>query len=69
LKVLIGDFPVVTPATIIAWQNQNLKLDVEDQGAYAFQSWNIMGPRSRTYLVPPLNATARPKIIARFVPV
>lgn len=66
LKVLVGDFAVVTPATIVAWQNQNLKLDVEDQGAYVFQSWNIKGPRQRTYLVPPLNATANPKIIARF---
>jgi hypothetical protein len=56
----------VTPATIVAWQNQNLKLEVVDQGAFVFQSWNIGGPRQRTYLVPPLNATAKPKIIARF---
>ena len=66
LTVLVGDFPVVTPATIIAWQNQNLKLDVEDQGEFVFQSWNIGGPRERRFLVPPVNATANPKIIARF---
>ena len=66
LKVLVGDFIVVTPATIIAWQNQNLKIEAEDQGEFVFQSWNIKGPRQRTYLVPPLNTTANPKIIARF---
>ena len=67
LKVLVGDFTVVTPATIVAWQNQNLKLEAEDQGAFVFQSWNIKGPRQQTYLVPPLNLTANPKIIARFI--
>ena len=65
LVVLVGDFPVVTPATIVAWQNQSLKIDVEDQGAFVFQSWNIGGPRSRRFLVPAANTT-NPKIIARF---
>jgi PKD repeat protein len=65
LNVLVSDFNVVAPATITAWQNQHLKIDVEDQGSYVFNSWNIGGSRQRMYLVPPLNST-NPKIIARF---
>jgi hypothetical protein len=68
MKVLIGDFNVVTPTTIVAWQNQNLKLEVEDQGSFVFKSWNIGGPRLRSYLVPPLNTT-KPKIVAVFTKV
>ena len=65
LKVLVGDFNVVTPKTIVAWQNQNLKLEVEDQGSFVFDSWNIGGPRERTFLVPPVNTT-NPRIVAVF---
>jgi hypothetical protein len=65
MKVLIGDINVITPTTIVAWQNQNLTLEAEDQDSMLFDSWNIGGPRRRSYLVPPLNIT-KPKLIAVF---
>ena len=66
LNVLIGGFNVRTPTTIVAWQNQNLDLEVEDQGSLVFDAWNIGGARVRNYLVPPLNNTTKPKIVAMF---
>jgi PKD domain len=66
LSVLVGDFNVVAPATVIAWQNQTLKLEAVDQGANVFASWNIGGPRVRTIKVPPPSNTTNLKILARF---
>jgi Glucose / Sorbosone dehydrogenase/PKD domain len=66
LNILIGNFNVKTPMTITTWQNQVIKLEALDQAPYVFQSWNVGGPRVRTYLVPPLNTT-NPKIMAEFL--
>ena len=63
--VLVGDFSVVTPATITAWQNQNLKIEARDQGQYVFTSWNSGGPRLRFFKVP-AQRTPHLKIIANF---
>jgi Glucose / Sorbosone dehydrogenase/PKD domain len=65
LKVLVDDFEVTAPATITAWQNQNLKLTVVDQAPYVFETWNIGGARITSFLVPPVGAT-NPIIIANF---
>ena len=65
LNILVSDFNVVTPTTIVAWENQNLTIDAADQGKFIFKSWNIGGARERTYLVPPASTT-NPKVIATF---
>lgn len=65
LKVLVDDFVVTTPSTITAWQNQNLKISVEDQPPRFFVSWNIGGGRITNFLVPPATTT-KPLIFATF---
>lgn len=72
LNVVVGGFSLKTPITITSWQNHRLKFSVVDQGKYAFESWNIGGPRETTYLVFPLSSNSttgvgiRPKILAKF---
>lgn len=51
LEVLVNEGPIVTPGTILTWQNQEIRLDVEDQNGYVFNSWNIKGLQKRTYRV------------------
>ena len=51
LEVLVNESPIVTPDTILTWQNQEIRLDVETQRGYSFDSWNIQGQRERTYTV------------------
>ena len=50
-EVLINESPIVTPSTILTWQNQIIRLDVKNQKGYVFDSWNILGSRERTYRV------------------
>jgi PKD domain len=51
LEVLINEGPIVTPGTILAWQNEILRLDVKNQNGYVFERWNVLGLRERTYTV------------------
>lgn len=50
-EVLINEGPIVTPGTILAWQNEILRLDVKNQKGYVFERWNVLGLRERTYTV------------------
>ena len=45
LKVLIDDFPVITPRTITTWARHKLRLEVSDQPPYIFKSWSDGGAR------------------------
>jgi PKD repeat protein len=46
LKVLVDDFAIITPATIISWQNHKLTLIASDQGNFVLTSWSIAGGTS-----------------------
>lgn len=48
LKVLVDEFPVVTPQTITTWARHYLRLDVDDQYPYVFKSWSDGGARRHT---------------------
>ena len=52
LEVLVDEFVVVTPANITSWANHQLRLNVNDQGAYSFQSWSVGGNQKTTFAVP-----------------
>jgi hypothetical protein len=41
LTVLLDEFQVKTPAKVMSWRNHKLRLNVENQGKYIFQYWNL----------------------------
>ena len=51
LEVLVNEGPIVTPGTILTWQNQIIRLDVKNQKGLIFDNWNILGLRERTYTI------------------
>ena len=52
LQVLVDEFAVVTPANITSWVNHDLRLNVNNQGEYVFESWSIGGNKKTTFKVP-----------------
>jgi glucose/arabinose dehydrogenase/PKD repeat protein len=57
LQLLIGDFPVTTPTTIVSWENQNLRVEAQDQGSFVFQRWSDTGERKHAILMPTSDPT------------
>jgi PKD domain len=64
--IFVDEFPVMTPATIVTWENHNLRLSVKDQPPYIFQSWSDGGSRSHTLKIPRKNSTILSRTV-RFV--
>ena len=52
LEVLVDEFPVTTPKTIVSWENHELHLDVKDQSSFVFKSWSDGGSRAHSITVP-----------------
>jgi PKD repeat protein len=57
LKVLIDEFPVVTPTNLTTWARHKLRLDVVDQPPYIFKSWSNGGARKKTKYINTANGT------------
>lgn len=57
LKVLVDEYPVITPMMITSWENHKLRLNVLDQNNLTFSSWSTGGERKSNYTVPARNET------------
>lgn len=65
LDILVDEFRVETPDTITSWESHQLRLDVEDQLPFSFNSWSDGGSRSHKMSIPP-NSARNPYISANF---
>jgi PKD repeat protein len=69
LEVLVNESPIVTPGTILTWQNQTIRLEVKNQSGYVFDSWNILGMQKRNYIIKaPIPVGSRRRITAFMKP-
>jgi PKD repeat protein len=66
LSILVDEFRVMTPTTITTWENHNLRLDVEDQYPFLFDSWSDGGERSHKMQIPKASLATNPHISATF---